>query len=227
LEAEVDPEKFDRILLNLISNAFKFTPAGGQIECTLSVTERDQLLLTVRDSGPGVEPELRDVIFERFRQRQSGMTRSFGGTGLGLAITKEFLQLHGGNISVSDAPGGGALFRVELPRRAPQGGCERQPLPPENEPLPYSEVERVAARAAVDELHSLETVAGEESEAMKSSEKPSILLSEDNTEMRRFITEILSDEYRVVPAADERSLSKHVGSFRRRPLQAVAPRHYA
>ena len=79
------------------------------------------MLLSVQDSGPGVKPEMRATIFERFRQGQTGTTREFGGTGLGLAIAKDFADLHGGSISVSDAPGGGALFQVELPRYAPEG----------------------------------------------------------------------------------------------------------
>jgi signal transduction histidine kinase len=70
LEAEVDPEKFDRILLNLLSNAFKFTPAGGRIRCALELSGDDRLLLSVLDSGPGVRPEMCDAIFERFHQAQ-------------------------------------------------------------------------------------------------------------------------------------------------------------
>ncbi len=121
LQAEVDPDKFDRILLNLLSNAFKFTPAGGRIRCGLEGIGPDRVLLSVQDSGPGVKPEMHATIFERFRQGQTGTTREFGGTGLGLAIAKDFVDLHGGSISVSNAPGSGALFQVELPRYAPEG----------------------------------------------------------------------------------------------------------
>ncbi len=131
LQAEVDPDKFDRILLNLLSNAFKFTPTGGRIRCGLEAIAPDRVLLSVQDSGPGVKPEMRATIFERFRQGQTGTTREFGGTGLGLAIAKDFAVLHGGSISVSDAPAGGALFQVELPRYAPEGMyvCKAGPEP--------------------------------------------------------------------------------------------------
>jgi PAS domain S-box-containing protein len=105
LRAEVDPEKFDRVLLNLLSNAFKFTPAGGRIRCGLEVIGSGRVLLTVQDSGPGIKLEARATIFERFRQAQTGATREFGGTGLGLAIARDFADLHGGSIAVSDAPG--------------------------------------------------------------------------------------------------------------------------
>ena len=131
LQAEVDPDKFDRILLNLLSNAFKFTPAGGRIRCCLEAIGPDRVLLSVQDSGPGVKPEVRATIFERFRQGQTGATPEFGGTGLGLAIAKDFADLHGGSISVSNAPGSGALFQVELPRYAPEGTyvCTAGPAP--------------------------------------------------------------------------------------------------
>jgi hypothetical protein len=74
-----------------------------------------------------VKPEMRGTIFERFRQAQSGNTREFGGTGLGLAIAKDFADLHGGSIALTDAPGGGALFQVEVPRYAPESACVRAP----------------------------------------------------------------------------------------------------
>ena len=115
LPALIDADKFERILLNLLSNAFKFTPPGGRVLCALRRLEGGQALLTVQDSGPGVPPEQRQAVFERFRQLQHGTTRSHGGTGLGLAIAKEFTELHHGSISVSEAPGGGALFQVVLP----------------------------------------------------------------------------------------------------------------
>ncbi|MDP9348973.1 MAG: sensor histidine kinase, partial [Gemmatimonadota bacterium] len=117
LDAEVDPEKMERVLLNLLSNAFKFTPEGGRVKCELRLAEDRLALLSVRDSGPGVRPELRRAIFERFRQGDGGSNRHFGGTGLGLSIVKDFVELHGGTTGVTDAPGGGALFLVEVPTR--------------------------------------------------------------------------------------------------------------
>lgn len=118
LVAEVDRPKFDRILLNLLSNAFKFTPAGGRIRCALERTPGGRVLVSVQDTGPGVEPELRASLFERFRQVERG-ARECVGTGLGLAIAKELVELHGGTLTVTEAPGGGALFQVELPVRPP------------------------------------------------------------------------------------------------------------
>ena len=106
VRAEIDAEKLERVLLNLLSNAFKFTPSGGHIRCTLSV-RNEGFVLAVQDSGPGIPPAMRDKIFERFRQAQGGTTREFSGTGLGLSIARDFVELHGGTIAISDAPAGG------------------------------------------------------------------------------------------------------------------------
>jgi diguanylate cyclase (GGDEF)-like protein/PAS domain S-box-containing protein len=193
LEAEVDPEKFDRILLNLLSNAFKFTPAGGRIQCALGLCADDLFLLSVQDSGPGVRAEMRTAIFERFRQAQEGTAREFGGTGLGLAIVKDFVDLHGGTISVSEATGGGALFQVAMPLRAPEGTYVRCGTSPPREE------DSVASSVAVEELQQVESHARPETQT---PDGPLVLVAEDNAEMRRFITEVLGSDYRVVTAAD-------------------------
>lgn len=119
LPAELDPDKIGRVLFNLLGNAFKFTPVGGRIRCILGTRESAGNLratLAVHDSGPGIAAEQREVVFEPFRS-----TSKAGGTGLGLAIVKEFVELHGGTVSASDSPDGGALLSVELPLQAPPG----------------------------------------------------------------------------------------------------------
>jgi signal transduction histidine kinase len=80
LDAEVDPEQFERILQNLLANAFKFTPPGGRITCALEVGGNDWLRLSGAGQRPRVDPAMRSAIFERFRQEQGGTTREFGGT---------------------------------------------------------------------------------------------------------------------------------------------------
>jgi PAS domain S-box-containing protein len=205
LRAEVDPEKFDRILLNLLSNAFKFTPVGGRIRCTVEASGPDRVLLTVQDSGPGVKPEVRATIFERFRQAQTGTTREFGGTGLGLAIAKDFADLHGGSIAVSDAPGGGALFQVELPRYAPEGTYVRGEAAP-------SDRAAVGIREAVEGLAPKEAVeeATAEEETMRFG-RPRVMVVEDNLEMLHYITRVLGQDFQIVPAANgEEALAKAI-----------------
>jgi signal transduction histidine kinase len=123
LLAEVDAEKLLRVMLNLLSNAFKFTPDGGTIDVRLHESKDvgGQAVIEVQDNGPGVPEAMREAVFERFRQVEGAANRRHGGTGLGLAIVKEFTALHGGDASVSAAPGSGALFAVRLPLKAPAG----------------------------------------------------------------------------------------------------------
>src|SRR5262249_20854588 len=101
LPAAADPAKLQRVLLNLLSNAFKFAPDGGAVRCRLAPDGPDARM-TVEDTGPGVPGEWREAIFERFRQADGGDTRTAGGTGLGLSIAKDFVELHGGTIVVDD-----------------------------------------------------------------------------------------------------------------------------
>src|SRR5215475_11794592 len=117
--AEIDAEMIQRVLLNLLSNAFKFGAAGGVISCVLE-SEGNNAVLQVQDKGPGIPMEMRDRIFERFIQVEGEVTRKHGGTGLGLAIVKEFVEPHHGSIHETTPVGGGALFLVTLPLKAPR-----------------------------------------------------------------------------------------------------------
>src|SRR6185503_9774291 len=105
-----DPEKLERVLLNLLSNAMKFVPDGGRVRIEARV-EGDDVVLSVEDDGPGVPVPLREAIFEPFRRGDDATTHRFGGTGLGLAIARELVEGHGGRIEVGDGADGGALFR--------------------------------------------------------------------------------------------------------------------
>ncbi len=107
-----DPARARQILLNLLSNAIKYTPPDGEIEVSLDQTER-AWSITVRDSGPGVDPEIRDRIFEAYGARA---TSKRGGAGLGLAISRQLAHMLGGRLDLVD-PGPGAAFRLQLPDR--------------------------------------------------------------------------------------------------------------
>jgi signal transduction histidine kinase len=113
-----DAGKVRQILLNLLGNAVKFTPAGA-VELSV-VALHDTLVFTVADTGPGIRPEDRERIFEPFTQLDDGKTREYGGTGLGLAITKRLVELLQGDIRAQARDGGGSAFVVALPyQRAP------------------------------------------------------------------------------------------------------------
>jgi PAS domain S-box-containing protein len=113
-----DPARLRQIVSNLLSNAAKFTPAGGQIDVVLHAAA-DEILFRVTDTGIGISPEFLPHVFERFSQADSTPRREAGGLGLGLAITREIVTLKGGTITVDSAGiGRGATFEVRLPRRA-------------------------------------------------------------------------------------------------------------
>jgi PAS domain S-box-containing protein len=112
--AWADRGKVDQVVLNLLSNAVKFTPAGGAV--TLSCGRQgDQAFIAVSDTGPGVPEELRQAIFDPFVQVGRSLTSVQEGTGLGLAISRDLARAMNGDITVSSAPGGGAVFTLRLP----------------------------------------------------------------------------------------------------------------
>ena len=116
---ETDPGKLQQIIYNFLSNAIKFTPEGGTITISADrVTRQDNSLgvrLAVADTGAGIPEDMQDVIFEKFRQIDSGHTREHTGTGLGLAICRELAQMLGASVSFVSEPGRGATFFVDLP----------------------------------------------------------------------------------------------------------------
>ena len=107
---DIDPVRIREVLSNLVANALRHTPNGGTI--TVGSTARETtVILTVRDTGPGIDPELLPHVFDRFVKGAGSR-----GSGLGLAIARGLVEAHGGTISVDSAVGGGTTFRVELPR---------------------------------------------------------------------------------------------------------------
>jgi signal transduction histidine kinase len=196
LPAEVDSDMIQRVLLNLLSNAFKFGQ-GGRISCVVEPSG-DAAVLCVQDNGPGIPSAMREKIFERFIQVEGEATRKAGGTGLGLAIAKEFVELHHGTIEARDAPGGGALFVVKLPLAAPAG---TEVLDETSRALS----ERVAPShgvATIDELRP--PVLEVEAAQPHGADGAMVLVVEDNPEANRFIASTLADEYRIVRASNGR-----------------------
>jgi signal transduction histidine kinase len=202
---EIDKGKLQRAILNLLSNAFKFTPVGGRVRCSATELPGHRVAIEVADSGPGVPDGDRRTVFERFHQREGGATRRFGGTGLGLAIVKDFVELMQGVVTIDDAPEGGALVRIELPAHAPPGAVVCSP-----------EDSAVLVRAMVQEaIDRLETPSepppAEEwvpaqrpsvAPAPALAERPLVLVVEDNPDMNRFVAGTLAPEFRVVSALD-------------------------
>lgn len=119
-----DPGRLQQVLVNLLTNAVKFTPAGGSVALTVA-RERGVLTFTVTDTGIGIAPEAVDRLFDPFEQADNSTTRRFGGTGLGLSISRQLVEMMGGTISVKSAPGCGSGFTVCLPLT---GEVEAEPM---------------------------------------------------------------------------------------------------
>jgi PAS domain S-box-containing protein len=114
-----DVDRMQQVLWNLLTNAVKFTPRGGEVSIGVEVRNR-QAVVTVRDTGIGIKPEVLRHIFQRFWQGDSVNSRQTGGLGLGLALARHFVELHGGTIAAASAgPDQGATFTVSLPLREP------------------------------------------------------------------------------------------------------------
>jgi PAS domain S-box-containing protein len=115
-----DPSRLQQVVWNLLTNAIKFTPAGGRVDIRLE--RRDSMArITVSDTGQGIRRELLPFVFDRFRQGETSIGRRYGGLGLGLAIVRHIVELHGGDVdAVSAGEGRGATFTVDLPLTAAQ-----------------------------------------------------------------------------------------------------------
>jgi signal transduction histidine kinase len=112
-----DHARLQQVIWNLLSNAVKFTPNHGVIRIEVKRPSSETVELSVRDSGQGISAKLLPFVFDRFRQGDSSITRTFGGLGLGLAIVKSIVEMHGGTVAAeSEGEGHGALFTIRLPR---------------------------------------------------------------------------------------------------------------
>ena len=114
-----DSGRLKQILYNLLSNAIKFTPEGGSITLSVQPVDADRVSFSVTDTGPGISEEEQAIIFEKFRQIDSSVTREYSGAGLGLAITRELCTMLGGTIELQSRPGQGSTFKATLPTQAP------------------------------------------------------------------------------------------------------------
>jgi two-component system, OmpR family, sensor histidine kinase BaeS len=120
VRADVDPDRVSQAVINLLSNALKFTPAGGSVRVAVSL-EGMCAVITVADSGIGIGPEDLPRIFERFYRADASRSRATGGSGIGLSIARAIVEAHGGTITVRSTPGTGSEFRIEFPAATASG----------------------------------------------------------------------------------------------------------
>ena len=118
---QADPDRMRQVVQNLVENALRNTPPGGEVRVTLRDRNGDGVHLLVADNGRGIRPEDLPHIFEHFYRTDEARARSSGGTGMGLAIVKSLVEAHGGHVSVESAPGAGSTFTVTLPGAPKEG----------------------------------------------------------------------------------------------------------
>ncbi|WP_114748054.1 hybrid sensor histidine kinase/response regulator transcription factor [Pleomorphovibrio marinus] len=191
--AYFDASKLEMIFSNLLSNAYKFTPEGGEVVFMADLeSEGDshlKLTVRVKDTGIGIPKDKLDHIFDRFYQEESSTTRTYEGTGIGLSLVKEVVGLMGGEVSLISTKGKGSIFKVELP-------LKRIAL---NE-LNQKQYKRVVKRSfSMDHPQHLDRKTPNQS-VTTVSDKPKILLVEDNMDLKNFIKGHLQDDYLVAEA---------------------------
>lgn len=189
-----DKDKMSKIINNVISNAFKFTPNGGKIN--VSVVKNDKsVLIKISDTGIGIPKERIDKIFDRFYQVDDTQTREQEGTGIGLALTKELIELHKGSIEVESKEGGGTTFTISIP-------LGKEHFKPE-QILKIGDVSKSNLSKQKEYVTLYETENNESDlENIASSEKPVLLIVEDNSDVRFFIKNIFENEYTIFEASD-------------------------
>jgi signal transduction histidine kinase len=203
-----DRDKIEKVLINLIGNALKFTPRGGSVSVGWS-REAEHVKISVRDTGPGIPEDSRERLFDRFVQADDSGSRRHGGTGIGLSLVKEITELHGGTVNAANRPEGGAVFsftiplvEVEVPESAgamAEGEDWTRSMFRQADYV--EEVERGDDSAEPASAVQPEAACNEE-EAGFSAEQPIVLVVEDNPDMRRFISDCLSQAFRVQTAID-------------------------
>lgn len=202
-----DIEKVETIVANLIANAIKFTPDGGQISVSVDLQASGWIELLVKDSGMGIPQAEMAKIFDRFHQVNPTSARNFHGTGLGLAVAKEFTELHGGRIWVESNGEGGSSFYVQLPFRQGKGGT--LPLQPFREGV-HSTLLVDIVNTEANDIEDLEILPNNVRRAREREvNKPMVLYIDDNRGMRQYVESILAADYTVLLAQDgEQGLSE-------------------
>lgn len=211
-----DVEKMEKIMINLLSNALKFTPEGGTIGVSVTLDpaggSTGYAVITVKDTGPGIPADQLSRIFDRFYQVPSPVEHRQKGSGIGLSLTKELVDLHRGEIGVNSrtAADGESGSGTEFYLRLPLGSAHLSPAELVAEPVSADQSESVssAARDAVEEVAAEEVIetenagSGTPGEAVKHPDKDVILVVEDNADLRYYIRTSLGSEYDVEEAND-------------------------
>ncbi|MCY7333546.1 MAG: response regulator, partial [Pseudanabaena sp. CAN_BIN31] len=199
-EIYLDLEKFDKVLYNLLSNAMKFTPSNGSITITISPDRTNKLcILSVHDTGIGIREDQIPLLFDRFRQAEGSVNRSYEGSGLGLALVKELVNLHGGDINVISDYGYGTTFTISIPIGKEHLPADQVTILPADLQISRASVELADIETDLEE----EAIADENDERENSTQSQTcrILIVDDNRDLRGYLRRVLNQAgYSVISA---------------------------
>jgi len=205
----VDPSQWEKIVLNLLSNAFKFTFTGS-IAVQLR-SHGDHVELTVRDTGSGIPAGEQPRVFERFHRVEGAKGRSFEGTGIGLSLVQELVKLHGGSVHVSSVAGTGSTFAVSLPTGSAHLPAEQlgdhAATPAVTGVAPYLlEASQWIASSQgswnAPEVHMAEALLPIDPQQAPRRQRARVLVVDDNADMREYLARLLSTRWRVDALGD-------------------------
>ncbi|HSY37333.1 MAG TPA: ATP-binding protein [Acidobacteriaceae bacterium] len=206
----VDRDMWEKIVLNLLSNAYKFT-FEGEVAVTLKSMD-GAVELQVRDTGVGIPEEHREHVFERFHRIESSRARTYEGTGIGLALVQELVKLHGGSVRVESAVGAGSTFAVTIPSgtdHLPAGRIQAAQTLASPTTRAGAYVEELKQWLEIQPELAIDATALPRQATLASSLEPRpsgkrelIVLADDNADMRHYLTRLLSERYEVHAAAD-------------------------
>jgi signal transduction histidine kinase len=191
----VDRGMWEKIVLNLMSNALKFT-LSGSITVALAL-EGDEIALRVTDTGVGIAPDQREKVFDRFHRIEGTAARTQEGSGIGLALVRELVTLHEGTVEVTSTPGAGSAFIVRLPARPRMAWT---PVPASATAVPAD-----VARPYVEEAVGWAPVRPTETAgapARHAAHGPRLLIADDNADMRQYLARLFADRFDIEVAAD-------------------------
>ena len=191
-----DPDKMEKVFYNLLSNAFKFTPINGEIKVVVKELKDSIVEIKIKDKGIGIPADRLANIFDRFYQVDGSQTREHEGTGIGLALAKEFIELHKGIITVNSKEGEGSEFIVQLPRGK---------FDPEKDQLielPDKDSLSTTINYDLENAEAETNNTGFASIGKRGNNSEIILVVEDNSDVRAYMSEQLKKEYEVSEAVN-------------------------
>ena len=200
-----DPAALEKIFINLMNNAIKFTEKGGRIVVS-SHAEDDQVTISVADTGIGISSDDLPYVFDRFRQADGSSTRRYQGTGLGLALVKELTEQHDGQVTVTSLLGEGTTMTIEFPVLNPDSpSLDANPEKASVQGTDQTGIQTLHHQAAINAgLHVTADADWETNDLVLqgNQSRPLVLVVDDEQDMRHYIVSTLQDEYRVLQAKD-------------------------